>query len=275
MPNRKLQPKWGRHLGPKTEAIVDTEAGVMDKAIAENTALSDTEYALLGKKPVRDAGGNITGFEEVAATDPTSTGGKFGEALNLESEALERALRGEEPLDPTLRRELDEQEMELHERLRRQWGPDYASGSAGIEALADFDRNKAEAFANYNRETIKTYDEMSTRRAESLMKQRTEYGEQLRAPGRETREVALATGEVAGDTAAALEEKRAARALRQDNRARRRQLELDREVAEAQIEAAKAQTATQRAAVAKEQDFGGGTKRRTGAYNAAFGFRTV
>jgi len=56
-------------------------------------------------------------------------------------------------VDPTMVQQWGQQEQLLHEQLRRSLGPDYATSTPGIEALARFQQGKqtALASANYNR----------------------------------------------------------------------------------------------------------------------------
>lgn len=115
-------------------------------------------------------GRKVVGFEAIpGVADPTgSAGGAFGGALNQFNEHLAAALAGKEPIDPTLARTFDERERTLRERLRRQMGPDYETSTAGEAALANFDREKAEAFAAYNRAAIGDFSQLAEGRAGTL-----------------------------------------------------------------------------------------------------------
>ena len=115
-------------------------------------------------------GRRVVGFKPLAGVaDPTgSAGNAFGAALDQFNLHLSDALSGKEPLDPTLKRTFDGRERTLRERLRRQMGPDYETSTGGAQALANFDREKSEAFSQYNRESIETYATLSERRAGAL-----------------------------------------------------------------------------------------------------------
>jgi hypothetical protein len=115
-------------------------------------------------------GRRVVGFRPLAGVaDPTgSAGNSFGGALDQFNAHLAAALSGKEPLDPTLKRTFDDRERVLRERLRRQIGPDYETSTGGAQALADFDRERAEAFAQYNTNVIGYYSQLSERRAGSL-----------------------------------------------------------------------------------------------------------
>lgn len=112
----------------------------------------------------------IVGFNKIpGVADPTgSEGGAFGGALNQFNDHLSAALAGKEPIDPTLKTAFDEKEQALRERLRRHMGQDYETSSAGIEALRNFDRERSEAFALYNRKAIDDYARLGESRAAAL-----------------------------------------------------------------------------------------------------------
>lgn len=127
------------------------------------TATTDLEQrGAIGRK--------VVGFKPLAGpADPTgSAGNSFGGALDAFNAHLASALAGKEPLDPTLRSSFDEKERTLRERLRRQMGPDYETSTAGAQALANFDRERSEAFASYNTQAIGYYSGLSESRAGAL-----------------------------------------------------------------------------------------------------------
>ena len=126
----------------------------LNKAQDELSSLQSLPRRVVGIRPL-DGGADPTG----------SKGGAFREAFDLQNETLNRALKGEEPIDPTLRRAFDEKERALREQLRRQFGPDFESADAAREILSNFDRERAEAFAQYNREQIESYSSMTGERA--------------------------------------------------------------------------------------------------------------
>jgi hypothetical protein len=67
---------------------------------------------------------------------------------------IETAARGEAGADPELERRLAEEERQVHEVLRRQLGPDYATSSAGIEALAEFSQRANELRTEFARRDL-------------------------------------------------------------------------------------------------------------------------
>lgn len=144
----------GKHPGHKFDW--EEKAGPLKKQVRLlRSQLNEAERTLgdISAAPLR-----ITGFNKIDPTDPTQAkGGAYREAFDLQNETLRRAMLGEESIDPTLEREYQERERLLRERLRRTIGPDYESSSAGIEALANFDREKSEAKWQYNRQTVKDF----------------------------------------------------------------------------------------------------------------------
>src|SRR5262249_3000475 len=112
----------------------------------------------------------VVGFNKLdRPADPTgSPGGLYQMAFDLENESLVRALKGEEPVDGTLKTHWDQQEQELRNRLRNQLGPDYETSTAGAQALAVFDTQRNNAFASFNQDLVKALSAETESRAASL-----------------------------------------------------------------------------------------------------------
>lgn len=148
------------------------------KALQKATKRARENLAELQSVPRR-----IIGVEPTAASDPTgSAGGKFRSALDLQNESLDRALRGDLPIDPTLIRSFDERERALREQLRRQFGQDFESADAAREILSNFDRERSEAYQQFNREQIITFSGLTERRAGALDALTRSRLEQLQEP---------------------------------------------------------------------------------------------
>lgn len=122
---------------------------------------------VVGLKPLEEQGG---------------VGGLERETLALQEQTLQRALRGEEPIDSTLRREYQEREKVLREKLRRQLGPDYETTTAGSDALNDFSREQNEAFEIFNRRTVETFSALTESRAAALSQLTDDRLRQLLTP---------------------------------------------------------------------------------------------
>jgi hypothetical protein len=133
--------------------------------------LRDSQNAAAALGDAQTVPRRIVGLKprEDGATDPTgSKDGLYRAALDVENETLMRALKGEEPVDATLRTAWDEKERTLREKLRRSLGPDYETSTAGTQALANFDRERAESFEAFNRQTVKDFSTITEARATSL-----------------------------------------------------------------------------------------------------------
>lgn len=113
----------------------------------------------------------ITGFKEatpdqIPADSPLSSLNPRNQISSLTNQALINALRGDEPIDQTMVREWNEREDRLRERLRRNLGPDYAVSTPGQRALADLDRDRTEAFQQYNQQAVRDYSSLSIANAQ-------------------------------------------------------------------------------------------------------------
>jgi hypothetical protein len=84
--------------------------------------------------------------------DPTSP---EAQARTLSGQYLtqaQQALTGQASIDPTITRQLDEQERALNQRLQNELGPGYATTTAGQQALSDFSKRKSEAIYSSNQD---------------------------------------------------------------------------------------------------------------------------
>jgi hypothetical protein len=155
---REIEKELKQQEKARQRGMVDLEEA--DRIAGEQGTL---ERRIVGLKKLTDENGNPVQH------DPTNSRDKqFVEAFNLMNEGLSRALKGEEPIDATLKSTFDEKERLLHENLRRTLGGDYANSTAGAQALANFDRERTEAYSQYNREVINQYSGMTENRAAAL-----------------------------------------------------------------------------------------------------------
>ena len=86
----------------------------------------------------------------------------------VETLSLERtlaALKGELPINPSLTREIDEQEELLREDLRRQLGPGFETSTPGRNALDKFFRDKEEILEGARRADLTNSESLSLARA--------------------------------------------------------------------------------------------------------------
>lgn len=99
----------------------------------------------------------VTDLRELAASeiDPVSFlsgANPARQAVNLTLQQAIEALEGKVATDPTLLRAFEERERVLREQLLRQLGPGYETSTPGLQALANFDRERSEAIAAYTRD---------------------------------------------------------------------------------------------------------------------------
>lgn len=156
----------------------------------------------------------VIGVKPLNEFDPSgSEGGAFREALDLQSQALVRALKGEEPIDPTLKTTFEERERVLREQLRRQFGSDFESSDAARRVLSNFDREKSEAYVQYNRTQVESLSGLSENRAMALSNLTGARLGQLQAPVDAALGRATALGKYLGDALSFMKDLRAERAL--------------------------------------------------------------
>lgn len=133
-------------------------------------------------------------------SDPTSSeNDAFRESFNLLNESLNSALRGEEPVDPTLANQFDEEERALRERLRRQLGPDFESSDIGVRALGDLADRRSRAFSSFNQQAIRDFSALTEGRATALSNLTAAKMQQLLFPSSQQIARGAALGAVASD----------------------------------------------------------------------------
>lgn len=135
---------------------------------------SDVPNPIKGKPPVR----TLTGYEQsntpeqLAQKKMSEIGLKEAESQlaslpqrteieNLTRDRTLKGLKGELAIDPTLTRELEQQEQNLRAGLLSQLGTGYETSTPGIEALADFNRRKGELIYGAQRDSITLGEQLS------------------------------------------------------------------------------------------------------------------
>ena len=86
------------------------------------------------------AAGTLGQYGQMIAPNPQIIAGWQRELQDIQA--------GKADFDPFLTQQFNDQEMQLHQQLQRQLGPDYANSSAGIEALAKFNQYKTTALGS-------------------------------------------------------------------------------------------------------------------------------
>jgi hypothetical protein len=190
--------------GPKAKREAARAAGYMNV-----NALKKARKDLMRQKELADrelsaaqtTGRRVVGLKKLEQSgDPTqSQGDLYRMAFDLQNQTLVNALQGKEPVDATLKTAFEEKEKALRERLRRTLGSDYETSSAGMEAIANFDRERSEAFKQFNQELVRSFSSMTESRAASLSDLTSARMQQLLFPSNAQAARALTLGQAASD----------------------------------------------------------------------------
>ncbi len=78
-------------------------------------------------------------------------------------ERTKKALAGELPLDPGIKRQLDENEQSLRATLAKNLGPGYETSTPGIQALANFNKRREETISAFQHGEIASSAELGMR----------------------------------------------------------------------------------------------------------------
>jgi len=202
--SQELLAKIQATKGPKNKKALAREAGFKNIADLKRTKDGLLRQQELADRQLGDAQSlprRVVGMKKLdQPADPTQSGGDlYRMAFDLQNQTLVRALKGEEPVDATLKTHWDEQESQLRERLRRTLGPDYESSSAGQQALANFDREKGESFQQFNSELIKSFSAETESRAKSLSDLTGARMQQMLFPANAQMQRGLLLGQAAAD----------------------------------------------------------------------------
>jgi len=102
----------------------------------------------------------------------------------LAGERQLKALRGELEVDPALEREIEEQELEIRERMARQLGPGWETSSPGIQTLAEQRKRAAELRDAMRRGEMTTSEALTQSRLQQLLEQQARMGQATGEPAR-------------------------------------------------------------------------------------------
>ena len=158
---------------PNNATLSDLQAGSLNRSLNLSQLLLPSQLAQLGLTAQTDASGNPTGvtsgntsattlpgqFSDFSATLLGNSGAAAGGANSILQGFQNRtnaALSGGLPDNPTLVRQLGQQEEDLRNSLQSQLGSGYETSSAGIRALADFNQRKMETLDASRRADLTT-----------------------------------------------------------------------------------------------------------------------
>lgn len=133
-------PEEAALLREQTDILRKQEAR-LSESLRQQDLLQPLLFGELGIQAIKDASGNIVGYEKAALTPEQQ------QQQQIESKLRERtlaALEGNLPVDPALERSLTEGRATLGETLLRQLGPGYETSTPGIQALAEFNKRAEE-----------------------------------------------------------------------------------------------------------------------------------
>lgn len=142
---------------------LDFQLASAKQSEAQFKMLQPILFKQMGLKPLMDAKGNITGFEEIP--DELAPLRKSSEKLTLERSIA--ALEGRLPVSPQLKQELASSRETFEEKLRRSLGPDFAASTAGSEGLAKFGREEENVLESARRGDITLGESLSLARGAS------------------------------------------------------------------------------------------------------------
>lgn len=145
-------------LQTSQKEMLDLQKKLIEKSQREQELLAPVLYRQLGITPKMNDKGEVIGYDE---------GPQAAQKQEIENLLLQRssaALKGELPVNPALTRDLGEQEARLKEGLFRQLGPGWETSTPGIEAVANFEKRRAELFDASRRGDITLAESLSLAR---------------------------------------------------------------------------------------------------------------
>lgn len=125
------------------------------ESLANSSMLLPQEVGYLSGQLVE--GNALTNLNLARMNTQNNQLGVTGEQQQTDLDFLKRsraAMAGQLPTDPTLDREYDKREQILRNTMYKQLGPGWETSSAGIEALGNLARDRADAIYNSNTEQI-------------------------------------------------------------------------------------------------------------------------
>ena len=153
-----------RDLQKQQAALLGLQRTSIEKALRREELLDPILLKAAGLKPVTDAQGNVTGYEELP--DPNAEKRKELESLYLERATA--AAKGELPVNPGLLRDLTKSEETLRERMRKNLGPGWETSTPGIEALQGFEESKNITLDAARRGDLTTFEQLSLGRENAI-----------------------------------------------------------------------------------------------------------
>lgn len=186
-----------RALQRQQTELLKQQTTILQANLEQQNLLSPFLYKSVGLEPIYGDNGKITGYRELPATPEEAAQKQLTQQFlerslaslqreeaaapqNAEIEGLLRqrslaALKGELPVDPTVINQLNDTEQNLRAQLFKQLGPGYETSTPGIQALAEFQKRKAEVIAGANRADLTLGEQLGMARQGANEQSATDY----------------------------------------------------------------------------------------------------
>lgn len=173
-------------------AILRQQQQQLQESLRQQNLLQPLLFGQLGIREVRDAAGNVTGYERAPLTPEQQ------QQAQIESKLRERtlaALEGNLPVDPALERSIEEGRGTLGETLRRNLGPGFETSTPGIQALAEFGKRAEELRFGARTGTLTTAEALAgAREARKLQREGQTFGQAFNLAGQDLPFIQTGTG---------------------------------------------------------------------------------
>ena len=147
----------------QAEAAQTAQLGLMQKQNRLQDMLMPISLEQAGYQAMRDPNtGEITGISRKPLTQAQLIGQQVEQASAERSLA---ALQGRLPVNPALMKQMEQQDTQLNETLRRQLGPGYETSTPGIQALSEWQERKAAILEGARRGDLGLMEQVSLARA--------------------------------------------------------------------------------------------------------------
>lgn len=121
--------------------ILEMQTNILQKNFRQQDLLAPLLFEEYGVTPQFDDEGEIIGFERDPEAEALKDRQQEIESLGLDR--LEKALRGELPVDPAVSQQLEDAESQLMESIRRELGPGGEFSTPGSQRIREFEKSKA------------------------------------------------------------------------------------------------------------------------------------
>ena len=147
----------------QSEAAQTAQMNLMQRQARLQDMLMPISLEQAGYQATRDpTTGEITAISRKPLTQAQLIGQQVEQAAAERSLA---ALQGRLPVNPALMKQMEQQDVQLNETLRRQLGPGYETSTPGIQALSEWQERKASILEGARRGDLGLMEQVSLARA--------------------------------------------------------------------------------------------------------------